>query len=115
MVNGNANNIQPMNVIGPVSASEAIATALGPVPIGVAIPPRSAPSATPTSNTLRSRSLSSRLLKAGRRHANISAAAAIFDNHIERNAVIKITKSRSFLYESPDMTKAYSIKSWSRP
>lgn len=53
MVNGNANAIQLRNETGCTEEIEAIAMAFGPVPIGVAMPPKSAPKATAKSSARR--------------------------------------------------------------
>lgn len=68
--------------------------ALGPVPTGVAMPPKLAPMATPISSARRngvSRAISE---KSGRNAAIIIAAAAMFDIHIERAAVDATTSTK---------------------
>ena len=97
-VKGKAKIIQPVNVITLVDEIAAMAIAFGPVPIGVAMPPKFAPIAIPINRARRKRLLLETSAKSGESAAIIIAAAAIFDIHIESTAVAAIvrTKRRSF-------------------
>ncbi len=114
-MSGNANAIQLRKDIGWTGEIAAIAIAFDPVPIGVAMPPMLAPRATPIRRVRRRRWSSSNLLIIGARNPKTRAAAAMFDIHIEKKAVIRMMISKNFRYEVPEARMARSARRASNP
>ena len=90
-------SLKPMFMAMPLgSLRNLMAIALGGVPIGVAIPPRLAPTGMARARARRPLPFAGRDLMTGVRNVSIMAAVAVLDRNIENTPVTRMNPSRTF-------------------
>ena len=92
-----------------------MAIPFGPDPIGVAIPPTSAASATASSSARRNPLFADSCSHTGRKAPIMSAAAATFDIHIESTAVARAASRTSGIARPRDNRSVCSTSRRSAP